>query len=302
MGSLCGRRPLIVPVRRIISCAAIAGCVAAASLAVHGTGQQSPGDTARRVAERLAVLRQEADTLAKQEASILNELRKLELQRQIRIEELTALEVELRTTTQQLAAATGRAEALRKSAESQQPDVERRLVRLYKMGRAGYWRLLLDVEDIQSMGRAYRTAAALTEIDRRRIAEHARTIDALEREQVTLRDRASEVTSLRRTATEARVALDKAVASRAALVKSIETRRDLATGLAAELDAAYLRLQSTIAQNPTAAAIGLPIRPFKGDPLTGSWSADSAANGRAGCPAWTSRVTASNCRSPRGVP
>ena len=35
------------------------------------------------------------------------------------------------------------------------------MVQLYKMGRAGYWRLLLDVNSLRELGRAYRTAAAL---------------------------------------------------------------------------------------------------------------------------------------------
>ena len=49
------------------------------------------------------------------------------------------------------------------------PDVEARLVHLYKMGRAGYWRLLLNVDDMRALGRAYRTASALTAIDRARV-------------------------------------------------------------------------------------------------------------------------------------
>ena len=62
-----------------------------------------------------------------------------------------------------------RAEALRKVADADRPDIEARLVQLYKLGRAGYWRLLLDVDDLRSLGRAYRTAAAMTHLDRERI-------------------------------------------------------------------------------------------------------------------------------------
>ena len=55
------------------------------------------------------------------------------------------------------------------AAAAQLPDVEARLEQLYKMGRAGYWRLLLNVDDLQALGRAYRTASALTAIDRARV-------------------------------------------------------------------------------------------------------------------------------------
>ena len=63
----------------------------------------------------------------------------------------------------------GARRALRSDADADRPDVEARLVQLYKLGRAGYWRLLLDVDDLRALGRAYRTAAALTASDRERV-------------------------------------------------------------------------------------------------------------------------------------
>lgn len=228
------------------------------------TAQERPADATRRVADRLAALRKEAASLSTQEKSILNDLRKLELERQIKTEELAGIDAELEQIQQQIADATARAEELRARADQQEPDVAERLVRVYKMGRAGYWRLLLDADDLQSIGRALRTASVLDHLDRTRIENHARTIAALEQEKVTLEDRKRQADALRTEAAAARGALDRAVASRAELVKSIETRRDLAAELAAELDAAYLRLQSAIAQNQDLSAVYLPMRPFKG--------------------------------------
>ena len=227
-------------------------------------GQERSADPARRVAERLAALRKEAATLSTQERSILNELRKLELERQIKTEELAGIDAELQQIQQQIADAAARVDELRKSADAQEPDIAERLVRVYKMGRVGYWRLLLDTEDLRSIGRAYRTAAALSQLDRTRIANHTRTIEALEREKVRLQERSRNAGKLRADAAAARAAVDQAVASRSALVESIGSRRDLAAELAAELDAAYLRLQSALAQNQSVASVSLPIRPFKG--------------------------------------
>ncbi len=226
--------------------------------------QERPAGATRRVADRLAALRKEAASLSTQEKSILNDLRKLELERQIKTEELAGIDAELEQIQQQIADATARAEELRARADQQEPDVAERLVRVYKMGRAGYWRLLLDADDLQSIGRALRTASVLDHLDRTRIENHARTIAALEQEKVTLEDRKRQADALRTEAAAARGALDRAVASRAELVKSIETRRDLAAELAAELDAAYLRLQSAIAQNQDLSTVYLPMRPFKG--------------------------------------
>lgn len=220
---------------------------------------------AARVAQRLTELRREAADLAKQQKSILIDLRKLEVERQIKAEELAGIQAELATIERQLMDADSRARVLRKTAESQAPEIEERLVRLYKMGRAGYWRLLLDVDDVRGMGRAYRMAAALTTLDRERVRRHEQTLQALERERVQLKRRAQEVAVLQGRASSARAALETAVGSRTAMIKSIESRKDLADQLATELDAAHLRLQSALAQNPgSASVVGIPIRPFRG--------------------------------------
>jgi septal ring factor EnvC (AmiA/AmiB activator) len=248
-----------------VFCVCVLGALGA--LRVESRQEKPAADITQRVAERLSALRREADLLASQEKSILNELRKLEIERQIKAEELTAVERDLAATAQQLARTTSRAAALRESADVQRPEVEDRLVRLYKMGRAGYWRLLLDVDDVRSLGRAYRTAAALTALDRNRIRQHGQTLESLEREQRELRARAAEAASLKEKAAAARAALDRAVASRQVLVASIVSRRDVASQLAAELDAAHLRLQSILAQDPAARppAFTVPLRPFQGD-------------------------------------
>ena len=236
----------------------------------------------RRVAQRLAELRREADDLSKQQQSILTDLRKLEIDRQIKTEELAAINVELGATQQQLEATGARAAALRQTAETQSPDVEERLVRVYKMGRAGYWRLLLDVENVRGIGRAYRMAAALTTLDRERLQQHEQTLQALDRERLQLQQRGKELAALQARAATAQAAVQAAVASRTALIESIESRKDLAGRLAAELDAAHLRLQSTLAQNPGSAPIvGVPIRPFRGQL---PWPADGIVVRRFGSP------------------
>jgi murein hydrolase activator len=220
----------------------------------------------KRVADRLAALRREVDDLAKQEKSILTDLRRLELDRQIKTEELKAIQQELQTIEARLGETTQRAAALKQTAETEQPEIDQRLVRLYKIGHGGYWRLLLDVDNLQAFGRAYRTAAALNALDRNRVQQHAQTLAALDREKSALEERAREHAVLQSRAAAARAALDRSIAARESLVQSIESRRDLATQFATELDAANLRLQAALAQNASAvAAVAVPIAPFRGE-------------------------------------
>ena len=259
----------------------VAGLVCAVALiaALRADVGAVQGAAAERVAERLRGLKQEAAALNTQEQTLLNELRKLELERQIKSQELQAIESDLATTQEQLAAATARAASLRQAANTQRPEVEARLVRVYKMGRAGYWRLLLDVDDLQSIGRAYRTAAALTRLDRDRVRQHEETLAALERERRTLEGRAREFSAMQAKAAAAQHAVDRAVASRTALVTSIDQRRDLAAQLATELEAAHQRLQAAVAQPGGAAPVLVPVRPFRGQM---PWPADGIVIGRFG--------------------
>jgi murein hydrolase activator len=253
--------------RRKIASLGIAAVIGA------GLSAQAPADRtqteaqAKRAADRLAALQREAESLAKQERTLLAELRKLELDRAIKVEQLEQIERDAADVQQKLLDSTARTEALKGEAERQRPDVEARLVQLYKMGRAGYWRLLLDVNSLRDVGRAYRTAAALGRIDRDRVNEHRQTLAELNKERTTLQRRARELEALQRKAQQASAAVERAVTARTNLVASIDSRRDLNAQLTGELQDAQRKLQATLTQiagGRPAAATALPLRPFQG--------------------------------------
>lgn len=269
---------------RSSSLAAAITALLTVALAAQTTDRQNADALSRRASDRLAALQREAEALAGQERTLLGELRKLEVEREIRIERLSTLEREAATVRGKLATAGARAAALTVEAERQRPDVEARLVRLYKLGRAGYWRLLLDVNSLREIGRAYRTAAALDRIDRDRVEEHRRTLAALTAERASLQARAKELTTLENQARRASDAVEAAVAARAALVKQIDERRDLNAQLAGELQDAQRKLQATLAQIASgrdAPAAALPLRPFRG---ALPWPADGVVSSRFGRP------------------
>jgi septal ring factor EnvC (AmiA/AmiB activator) len=239
---------------------------------VHGT-QAAPSqpsaqtrrpDAAQRAASRVRALQREAERLATEESALLVELRKLEVERQLKTEQITQIEEERRQAERRAADTATRADGLRRAADIERPEIERRLVRVYKLGQTGFWRLLLDVDDLRSVGRAYRTAAALTKIDKDRVLQHQQTLAALARERQELEQRLARISGLETEARNARAALDKAVSARAALVASIDTRRDLNAQLTGELQAAQQRLQASVEQMPGSAAVTLPLRAFQG--------------------------------------
>ena len=156
-------------------------------------------------------------------------------------------------------------------------------MQLYKLGRAGYWRLLLDVDNLRSIGRAYRTASALNRLDRERVQQHERTLDALASERAGARSaRREDARKLCRSRRSPRAAaIDRAVAARTALVASIDARRDLNAQLTGELEAAQQRLQGTVAQlgGRGASAVCCRSRPFRG---ALPWPAQGVVTGRFG--------------------
>ena len=246
----------------------IAGIVATAVVtpAAQTPAPQERARAQQRAGERIRSLLREAEALASQQSKLLNELKQLETDRQAKEADVARLENELSETHKQLASSTQRARALRENAEAERPDVEARLVQLYKLGRTGYWRMLLDVDDLRSFGRAYRNAAALTAIDRARVQAHQRTLQALDKETRALQARASRLEGLQASARQARVAMDRAVRSHTALVDSIDARRDLNAQMSSELQAAQQRLQSSMSQvggngNPS---VNLPLEAFQG--------------------------------------
>src|SRR3954462_63927 len=269
---------------RIAPSFAAATFLVAAALSISAQSaapnDQSAADAARRAADRIRALQKESDALASQERTLLVDLRKLEVDRELKTEELANAERELQATREKAAATSARAAALKSTVESQRPEVEHRLVDLYKLGQAGYWRLLLDIDNLRSIGRVYRTAAALNRLDRERVQQHERTLRSLEQERGALEAHLRELTRLQQQAVAARAAIDRAVTGRTALVTSIDQRRDLNAQLAGELEAARQRLQGTVAQlGGRGGSVMLPLAPFRG---ALPWPAQGIVTGRFG--------------------
>ena len=226
---------------------------------------------ARRANERLIALQREADALASQERSLLGDLRRLEVERDLRTEQLRQIEADAQKVGLELGNTGNQIAELEEAIEASRPILEARMVELYKLGSAGYVRLLFNVSDLKELGRAYRMVAAVAAIDRRRAEQHRLNLVRLRAAHGSLEERRAEMTKLQQAAAAARIAAERAAHSRAQLIAEIDRRRDLTAELAGELQAAHLKLQQTLAAmnsgtpRVAADASALPIRPFRGD-------------------------------------
>lgn len=243
---------------------------------------------ARRAGERLVALQREADRLASAEATLLNELRRLEVDRQITAEQLQRADQDLSSVQAEIAAATRRMRHLETTAAAERPELRMRLVEMYKMGRARYARMLLSAPDVRRLGRASRMVAALAKSDRERIEQYEQTLDQLKTTRAALELRQREAVAARAQAERAQAAAARAAGAQHDLIRDIDRRRDLNAQLAGELQAAQQKLQLALrdAAGGAAAADGatLPLKPFRGDL---DWPLAGTVRTRFGAPAGT---------------
>jgi septal ring factor EnvC (AmiA/AmiB activator) len=240
-------------------------------IAVAMSVSLSAQDAPQRAADRLRALREEADSLATREKSLLVDLRRLEVERDIKIETQREAEKALTAATNELNATVAQLESLEQRQASEIPGLASRLAELYKLGSGGYVRLLFSVDDVREMGRAYRAVASLAARDRERVRAHASTLESLRKGKADLQARRERAAALQADARRAALDAAAAVQARSALITEIDARRDLNAQLAGELQSAQQKLSDTVAALPSGAT-ALPIRPFRGAlewPVTG---------------------------------
>jgi murein hydrolase activator len=245
-----------------------------AAFAVAGLGAQQTDRArteamARRAGDRLQTLQREADRLATEERTLLTDLRKLEVERQIKAEQLRQIAAQAGALQAELDATAARIDALQHEDARARPELRARLVEMYKLGQARYVRLLLSTADVRRIGQASRTVAALAKMDRDRIAAHQRTLAELNATRATLEARQHALAALRADAERARTAADRAAQARTDLIRDIDSRRDLNAQFAGELQAAQAKLQlalRNLSNGATAVEVAsLPLKPFRGD-------------------------------------
>jgi len=257
---------------RSSSVAVALGAVLALS-AMPAAGAAQPAGRARaealsrRAAERLTALQHEADTLTSDERTLLGDLRKMEVDRQIKAEELRQIASDGGLVAADLAANEQLTGELESRESTSRPELRARLVEMYKLGQGRYLRLLLSTTDVRQVGQAARTLAALAKIDHERVVSRQRTLDDLKAARKTLDNRRRQLNLLRADAERAQAALARAAGARSDLIRDIDSRRDLNAQLAGELQVAQQKLQAALRDLAVGVTtdVSLPIGPFRGD-------------------------------------
>lgn len=251
----------------VLSCLVPGAMVLALAMTAHG---QVPSETNRTQAERaqrrIRALQVEADRLATQSRTVFGDLRRLEIDRAIKQEELLNVERGLVRATVDRDLTAKRLKVLEATRIAGTPGVAERLVELSKRGRAGYVQLLLATDNVRAMGRMARGVAAVAELDRLRLDTHRKNLAAEQAALAELNQQRTAMAVLQKDAARAKAAVDAAVNARNRLIDDLDRRRDLAAQYVAELQEAQRELERRVASTDAASTVvALPIRPFRGD-------------------------------------
>ena len=242
--------------------------------------EPAPPQPAARVADRLAALHREADALMNQERTLLGDLRRLEVERDLRTEEARRLNEQADALTAQAEDTTDRIGRYEQVIEAARPVLNKRLVDIYKLGQPAYARLLLGAGDVRELGRTTRLVTAMAAIDQRRVGAYTTLISRLTAARKDLDEQVARLETLQADAQQAADLSTKAVAARAELIRQIDARRDLNAQMAGELEAASRRLQDTMKGGAGAPApAGFAVRSIK--PLRGQLEWPAATDGPA---------------------
>ena len=255
-----------------------------ASIAFAQTPERARTEAlARRATERLQALQREADRLASEERTLLGDLRKFEIERQLKAEELKRVDADAAKLQVELDETGARMDTLQASSRAELPELQQRLVDIYKLGQARYLRLLLSTPDLRRLGQSTRTIATLAKLDRDRVATHAHTLAGLESARKALETRRAEFIALRAAAGKAQTAALRAAQARTDLIRDIDKKRDLNAQLSSELQTAQQKIQAALRDlatgTPAGEAAQLPLRPFRG---ALEWPAGGAVTRRFG--------------------
>ena len=252
-------------------------------LTATGLSAQIPvADTdSRRVDERIRALQKEADRLAGSSRTLLNELRALEVERNLRAAEADKADAAVAESQNLLRQTDARLTKLEHDRVEQLPAIEAQLVDLYKHGNLGYARVLFGAHDVRELYRASRTLAALVGRDQRRLEAHRRTVAALREERSIQEQNAGVLKERQATAAKAQAVAERALGAHAARLAQIDTERDLTAQYVGELQVARDSLLRQLADAPAPAepSAALPLTPFRG---ALEWPADGRLTGEFG--------------------
>ena len=220
--------------------------------------------------EKLAVLQDELANLDTKQTTILGELHRLDIEIRVAGDELELLGLQLKRGYREIDENLKRIQALEASIAELRPYLEGRSVSLYKLGRVGYVRMLLSVEQPSELTRAYRYISRLAREDAKKMTRFLEDQTALRETKAALLRQTERTLATRQELEATTRTLASRRLSRRTLLEEISSRREMAGTLVYELEEARGKLGELVdtllaGETPELDTVHLPMRVFEGE-------------------------------------
>ena len=241
----------------------------------------TPTRDGRRIDERIRTLQNEAERLAGTARTLVDELRGLEVERDLRGAEADKADAAVAEAQGLLAKTDARLAGFEQERVERLPGLQAQLVDLYKRGSLGYAQMLFSAADVRELGRASRTltgpGGAEPQADRGASADvgrpPARNVSGNRPPPRELQQRQASVAKHTRRG-------ERAVTAHAARLAEIDARRDLTAQYVGELQVARDTLLRQLDEGAADRAVtAVPLPPFQG---ALEWPATGAIMGQFG--------------------
>lgn len=234
--------------------------------------------------DKLAELENELASLDTQQTTLLGELHRLDIQIRVSGEQLEILELQLQRGYRAIDENLEKIRVLEASIAELKPYLEGRSVSLYKLGRVGYIRMLLSVEEPSELTRAYRYISRLAREDANKMSRFLEDQAALEETKAALVEQTERTLATRQELESTQRTLESRRASRASLLEEVSSRREMAGTLVYELEQARERLGALVDELASGEltevdTIHIPMRVFEGEI---GWPVSGELDGRFG--------------------
>ncbi len=143
--------------------------------------------------------------------------------------------------------------------------LSRRLAALYRMGRGGFWKVLMTSDSFGAFVRRYRALRRIVELDAELLARHRVEIIALRERRARLLRQQAELTSLIQREKDAALEVEVEKRKRVFVLETIQQDKYLALRLTRELEQQDAALRSRIEQLPSPPPPPTPAGPLRLD-------------------------------------
>jgi septal ring factor EnvC (AmiA/AmiB activator) len=179
--------------------------------------------------------------------------------------DLGRLNAELRQIEDELAAEEAFAARLESEVPIRGARLAQRIAVLYRLGRAGFWKVLLTSDSYRQFVRRYRLLRQIVQRDAELLTQHRTQLQALREKRASLEQRRGRVLALRQQVGRTTVNVEVEKRKKLFLLEEIRRDKTLAARLARDLAQQNTAMNQTLAALPSPTPTAPPGRPLRLD-------------------------------------